>query len=86
MSLPGITLDDWIELKNITPDNAEQIINDLRQHWEGSCGGRFNGKKVDYQCSPKMLELNRISDGEYRVYTWKDVLKYITEPKQVTFW
>ena len=72
-----MTLDDFIRIKKLTPENAESKIKDLSRSWEGCIG-----QGIDYQCSPKCLVLDGVhADPEKGIfekrYEWSEVLENV---------
>lgn len=69
-----MTLDDFIRIKKLTPENAESRIKDMARGWEGCLG-----QGIDYQCSPKCLVLDGVHDkGIFeKRYEWSEVLENV---------
>lgn len=77
-----MSIDDFIRCMGITPENAQERIEQARHSSFGGFGANF-----DYDCRPSGIVLNEMpstKDEEIRL-TWDDVLAYVTEPRQLTF-
>ena len=75
-----MTLDEFIETQRITPDNVDEIA----ERWSKSYHG-FACSEFSFDCSPKGVRLGYENDIGYCQYSWKQVISYVKQPKQITF-
>ena len=77
-----MTLDDFLEALKITEDNAEERIEQARHDFFGCFGWN-----CDYDCRPSGVTLNGMpSNPEAEiVLTWDEILDYVKQPKQITW-
>ena len=77
-----MTLDDFILCMKITEENAEERIEECRHGFFGCYGWG-----CDYDCRPNRVTLNGMpSNPEPEIVTnWDEILKYVKQPKQITW-
>ena len=76
----AMSIDRFLEYEGITAENIDKYIEREGHSWHGVGCSEFV-----FGCSPKGVELGMSNEEGYAFWNWKQVKKYVEQPKQITF-